>query len=63
MRQLVKNFEVTVETPEPKKIKEALSRYKQEMGLPGILFFENTPAGFSSSGEILFNLKITYAQG
>ncbi len=63
MRELNKSFEVTVETPEPKKIKEALSRYKQEQGLPGILFFENSPAGFSPDGDILFNLKITYAKG
>lgn len=63
MKELIRSFEVTVETPEPKKIKEALSRYKQEQGLSGLLFFENSPAGFTPDGNILFNLKITYAKG
>ncbi len=63
MKELMIAQEVTIETTEPKKIKEALSRFKQEQGLSGILFFENSAGGFSSSGEILFQLKITYIKG
>lgn len=52
--------EIKIETTEPKKIKEALSRFKQERSYAGTLFFEADAWGFTKTGEINYLLTVTY---
>lgn len=61
MQHLVAKGMVTLETPEPKKIKEALSRHKQEQEIPGMLFFEVEGQGFKN-GTPIYKLDVTYVR-
>lgn len=50
---------VEIETHEPRKIKEAISRYKQEQNVAGTLHFDCESAGFEKSGKMMFKLTVT----
>lgn len=50
-----------IETHEPKKVKEDLSRYKHNCRIPGLLGFQNSAADKETpKGEIIYHLTITY---
>lgn len=50
---------VEIETHEPRKIKEAVSRYKQENNILGTLHFTCDSMGFERNGKMMYKLSIT----
>lgn len=58
MQELCAKGMVQIETPAPKKIKEALSRYKQEQAISGTLFFECHSSHFQN-GVPFYCLNVT----
>lgn len=60
--QASKGSTIVCETQDPKMFKEALSRWKNNLKIPGRLYFSVDAAAFASEAEPIFEMTISLAE-